>query len=164
MAPTRQPGRAVPGPSQGALSGLQWWPFIILAGAGAVIFLSGRRQGPATGPLTMVWALTLTMGLAVAVTLEVMARTCVARQRLAAGFDASPAAARAILDATAGLTRVVSLAISVFMSLLVVPQAWLPGFGATLNFAHVRAWLILGAILVLPLGAVAVGLVSALCR
>ena len=48
--------------------------------------------------------------------LEVVARTCVARQRLAAGFDASPEAARAILDAGAGLTRVVSLAISVFMS------------------------------------------------
>lgn len=38
----------------------------------------------------------------------------------------------------------------------------LSGFGATLNFAHVRAWLILGAILALPLTAVA--LVSAFCR
>jgi len=228
MTVPRQPGRVVPGPSQGPLSGLRWWPFIILAGAGAVVFLTGGRQGPVTGPLTMVWALTLTMGLAVAVFLEVLARTCVARQRLAGGFDASPEAARAILDATAGLARVVSLAISVFMSLLVVPQAWLPGFGrgralglgtaallgailwsvwslksvhrrleqagqlgglegwngfvysnpkdprlwvpklsgfgATLNFAHVRAWLILGAILVLPVGAVAVALVSTFCR
>lgn len=75
------------------------------------------------------WALTLMMGLALAVFLEVVARTCVARQRLATGFDASPEAARAILDASAGLTRVVSLAISVFMSLLVVPQTWLPDFG-----------------------------------
>ena len=47
------------------------------------------------------------------------------------------------------------------------PRLWAPklsGFGATLNFAHVRAWLILGAILVLPLGAVTVALVSAFCR
>jgi hypothetical protein len=160
--------------------------------------------------------------------LELVARACVNRQRLATGFDASPEAARAILDVSAGLTRVVSLAISVFVSLVVVPQAWLPGigpgrtlglgtaillgaivwsvwslksvhrrlertghlaglegwngfiysnakdprlwvpklsgFGATLNFAHVRAWLILGAILALPLGAAAVALVSAFCR
>ena len=39
---------------------------------------------------------------------------------------------------------VANLAISLFMSLVVVPQAWLPGFGATLYFAHARAWLILG--------------------
>ena len=206
-------------------SGLRWWPFIVLAAAGAVVFVGG---GPATAPLRTAWALMLTIGFAVAVFLEVVARACVTRQRLARGFDASPEAARAILDATAGLTRVVSLAVSVFMSLLVVPQAWLPGFGqgptlglgmailagaivwsvrslksvhrrleqagqlgglegwngviysnakdprlwvpklagfgATLNFAHARSWLILGAILVLPLTAVAIGLVSALCR
>jgi len=122
----------------------------------------------------------------------------------------------------------VSLAISLFMSLLVVPQTWLPGFGqqralglgtaallgalvwsvwslksvhrrleqagqlgglegwngliysnpkdprlwvlklpglsATLNFAHVRAWLIPGAILVFPLTGVAFALVSPFCR
>lgn len=40
----------------------------------------------------------------------------------------------------------------------------LSGFGATLNFAHVRAWPILGAILALPLGAAAVGLGSAFSR
>lgn len=228
MTPTRQAGHAVPGPTDGALSGLRWWPFVILAGAGAVVFLSGGRQGPVTGPLTLVWALTLTMGLALAVFLELVARACVARQRLAAGFDASPEAARAILDASAGLTRVVSLAISVFLSLLVVPHAWVPGIGrgqrlglataillgaivwsvwslksvhrrlalagqlgglegwngfiysnakdprlwvpklsglgATLNFAHVRAWLISGAILALPLGAAAIGLVAAFGR
>ena len=123
MTPPRQPGRVVPGPSQGALSGLRWWPFLILAAAGAVVFLSGGRQGPVTGPLSMVWALTLTMGFAIAVFLELVTRACVARQRLATGFDASPEAARAILDASAGLTRVVSLAVSVFMSLVVVPQA-----------------------------------------
>jgi len=112
-----------------SLSGLRWWPFIFLAGAGAVVFLSGGRQGPVTGPLTMVWAFALMMGLALAVFLEVAARACVARQSLAGGFDASPEGARAVLDATAVLTRVVSLAISVFMSLLVVSQTWLPGFG-----------------------------------
>jgi uncharacterized membrane protein len=40
----------------------------------------------------------------------------------------------------------------------------LSGFGTTLNFAHARSWLILGAILVLPLTAAAIGLVSAFCR
>lgn len=228
MTASRQPGRAVPGPFQGALPGLRWWPFIILAGAGAVVLFSGGRQGPATGPLAIVWALTLTMGLALAVFLEVVARTCVARQRLAKDFDASPEAARVILDASAGLTRVVSLAISVFISLLVAPQTgltglgrqralglgtaallgaivwsvwslksvhrrleqagqlgglegwngfvysnakdprlWVPklsGFGVTLNFAHVRAWLFSGAILALTLGAVAVALLSAFRR
>ena len=169
----------------------------------------------------------LTIGFAVAVFLEVVARACVARQRLARGFDASPEAARAILDATAGLTRVVSLAISVFMSLMVVqasqpgfgqgptlgfalavlagaivwsvrslksvhrrleqagqlgglegwngviysnpkdPRLWVPklaGFGTTLNFAHLRSWLILATILVLPLTAVAIAIAAALRR
>jgi hypothetical protein len=211
-----------------ALTGLRWWPFLILAAAGAAVFLSGGRQGPVMGPLRHAWALTLAIGFALAVVLEVAARACVTRRRLARGFDASPEAARAILDATAGLTRVVSLAISVFMFLVVVPQAWFPGFGrgpalglgtaillgaivwsvrsikavhrrlgqagqlgglegwngviysnakdprlwvpklsgfgTTLNFAHARSWLILGAILVLPLTAAAIGLVSAFCR
>lgn len=212
----------------GALNGLRWWPFIILTGAGAVVLLSGGRQGPAAGALRPVWALMLAMGFAIAVILEVMAHACANRQRLATGFDASPEAARTILDATAGLTRVLGLAISVFMSLLLVPQAWLPGFGqgrtlglgaaillgaivwsvrslksvhrrldqagqlgglegwngvtysnpkdprlwvpklsgfgATLNFAHARSWLILGAILALPLATATVALVSAVRR
>jgi uncharacterized membrane protein len=180
------------------------------------------------GQLRTVWLLVLAVGLAVAAFLELAARACEKRQRLATGFDASPEAARAVLDATAGLTRVLSVAISLFVSLLVVPQAsprgtgpgaalalglailvsaivwaiwslkslhgrleqagqlgglegwnglsynnpkdprlWVPklaGFGATLNFAHARSWLILGAILVLPLTAVAIGIVSVLCR
>lgn len=228
MTPTRQSDHSAPRPSDGALPGLRWCPFLVLAVAGAVVFLSAGHQGPVTGPLRTVWALTLTMGLALAVFLEVVARVCVNRQRLAAGFDASPEATRAILDSTAGLTRVMSLAISVFMSLVVVSQARLPGIGqgrtlglgtaillgaivwsvwslksvhrrlgqagqlgglegwngfiysnakdsrlwvpkvsgvgATLNFAHGRAWLVLGAILVLPLTAVAVALVSAFRR
>jgi uncharacterized membrane protein len=228
MIASHQPGRAGPGLSQGALSRLRWLPFIVLAGAVGIVFLGGGGQDPVTGQLRMVWALTLMMGLALAAFLEVVARKSVARQRLAAGFDASPEAARAILDATAELARVMSLAISVFVSLLVVPQTGLPGFGqqralglgtaallgaivwsvwslksvhrrleragqlgglegwngvvysnakdprlwvpklsgfgATLNFAHARAWLILGAILLLPLGAVAVALVSVFCR
>lgn len=211
-----------------ALTGLRWWPFIILATAGAVVFLSAASQGPPTGPLRTVWALVLAAGVAIAVFLEVAARAGVSRQRLASGFDASPSAARVILDATAGLTRVLSVAISFFMALLVVPQAWRPGtgtggafglglaillgaivwsvrslklvyrrleqagqlgglegwngltynnpkdprlwvpklsgFGTTLNFAHARSWLILAAILVLPLTAVAIGIASVLCR
>ena len=53
-----------------------------------------------------------------------------ARERLATGYDASPEAARAILDASAGLTRVLNLAVALFMALLVIPYAWLPGLGA----------------------------------
>lgn len=195
---------------------------------GAGVFLSGASRGPATDPLRPVWALVLAVGIVIAVFLEVTARACVTRQRLASGFDASPESARAILDATAGLTRVVSVAISLFMALLVVPKAWRPGtgtggafglglavllgaivwsvrslklvyrrleqagqlgglagwngltynnprdprlwvpklsgFGTTLNFAHARSWLILGAILTLPLTAVTFGLISALRR
>jgi len=47
------------------------------------------------------------------------------------------------------------------------PRLWVPkisGYGTTLNFAHRRAWLMLGSILVLSLGAAAVGVISALCR
>lgn len=218
----------MPGASDGALPGFRWWPFLILAAASAAVLLSGGRQGSVMGPLSMVWALVLTMGFAIAVFLEVTARACVARQRLAGGFDASPEAARAVLDATAGLTRVVSVAISLFMSLVVVPRAWslglgsgralglgtaillgaivwsmwslksvhgrleragqlgglegwngyiysnakdprlwvpkFTGLGATLNFGHLRAWLILGAILLVPLAGLAFALVSAFCR
>jgi len=228
MPSTRRPCQLAPGASDGALPGLRWWPFFILAAASAAVFLGGGRQGPLMGPLSTVWALVLTMGFAIAGFLEVTARACVTRQRLAGGFDASPEAARAVLDATAGLTRVVSVAISVFMSLVVVPQSWHPsihsgislglgmaillgaivwsvwslksvhgrleqagqleglegwngfaysnskdprlwvpklsGLGATLNFAHARAWLILGAILLVPLAGLAFALVSAFCR
>jgi uncharacterized membrane protein len=157
-----------------------------------------------------------------------MARMLQARERLATGYDASPEAARAILDASAGLTRVLNLAVALFMALLVIPYAWLPGLGAhgavalgtaiivgamvwavwslksvhggleragrlgglegwngiiysnpkdprlwvpkisgygtTLNFAHRRAWLLLGSILVLSLGTAGLGVVSAFCR
>lgn len=180
------------------------------------------------GPVAMVWVLVLTMGLALAVFLEMAARTCVSRRRLAAGFEASPEAARAILDASAGLTRVVSLAVAVFMALLVAPHTWLSGlgrvralalgvaillcasvwsafslksvhrrlgragqlgglegwngfiysnpkdprlwvpkisgFGMTLNFAHGRAWLVLAAMVALPLAGGAVALVLAFRR
>ena len=209
---------------QGALSGLRWWPFIILAGAGAAVFLDSGRPEPA---LTMLWALVLAIGLAIAVFLELVARFCQSRQRLATGFEASPEAVRAILDATAGLTRVMSIATILFMALVALPQThrgsglgfaiglgtaiflgamawsmwsfnalhrrleragelrgiegwkgtfysnakdpriWVPkvsGVGTTLNFAHPRAWLILGAILALSLGAAALGLVVALPR
>lgn len=229
MTPSSQPEReAAPGPSPAALSGLRWWPFIVLLGAGALVPLSGGRDVSAIGPVAMVWGLVLAMGLALAVFLEVVARTCVSRRRLAPGFEASPEAARAILDANAALTRVVSLAIAVFMALLVAPHTWLSslgpgralalgmtillcagiwtafslksvhrrlgregqlgglegwngviysnpkdprlwvpkisGFGMTLNFAHGRAWLILGAMVALPLAGGVVALVSALCR
>jgi len=228
MTPARERDPVVPGASEGAHPGLRWWPFVILAGAGAVAFLGSARRGPVTGPPPIVWALVLTTGFAVALLLEAAARACVNRQRLAPGFDASPEASRVVLDATAGLTRVLSLAISLFMSLVVVPQAlspgtgtgrtlgfgtaillgaiawavrslksvhrrleragqlgglegwngitysnakdprlWVPklsGFGATLNFAHIRSWLILGAILVLPLLAAGVALLSVFSR
>jgi len=181
-----------------------------------------------TAALTRVWALTLIIILAVAVFLEWAARTCLSRQRLASGFDASPEAARAILDATAGLTRVVSLSIAIYMALLVMPPAWLPGLGtgrtlglgmlvivgaivwavwalkavyrylhrtdqlaglegwngftysnprdpriwvpklsglgATLNFAHAQSWVILIAILIVPIGGAILAVVAALFR
>ena len=211
-----------------ALGELRWWPFIILLAGAAAVFLGGSSAGLVAGPLRMVWALVLATGFGIAAFLEFAARACEKRQRLAAGFDASPQAARAVLDATAGLTRVVSVAISLFMSLVVVPQAlrpgtgpvitlgigmaillcviawsvwslksvhrrlgqagelgglegwtgvaysnpkdprlWVPklsGMGATLNFAHARSWIILAAMLALPLTDAAVALVSVLCR
>jgi uncharacterized membrane protein len=221
-------GRDVPGPPVGALSGLRWWPFIVLAAAALVVLYTGGRGAPLTNALTKVWLLTLAMMLAAAAFLEWAAVMCQSRQRLAAGFDASPEAARVILDATAGLTRVVSLAIAVYIALLVMPPSWLPGLGtgrtlglgmvaivgaivwavwalksvhrylhrtdqlaglegwngviysnpndprlwvpklsglgATLNFAHTNSWLILGAILVLPIGGVILALISGMCR
>jgi uncharacterized membrane protein len=221
-------GRDVPAPPVGALSGLRWWPFIVLAAAALVVLYTGGRGAPPTNALTKVWLLTLAMMLAVAAFLEWAAVMCQSRQRLAAGFDASPEAARVILDATAGLTRVVSLAIAVYIALLVMPPSWLPGLGtgrtlglgmvaivgaivwavwalksvhrylhrtdqlaglegwngviysnpndprlwvpklsglgATLNFAHTNSWLILGAILVLPIGGVILALISGMCR
>jgi uncharacterized membrane protein len=185
----------------------------------------GPGAAPATGPLAGVRVLILVSGLLLAVFLEVMARMLESRQRLATGYDASPEAARTILDTTAGLTRVLNLAVAVFMTLLAVPlpglgpgralglgmaiilgaivwavwslksvhrglersgqlgglegwngiiynnprdpRLWVPkisGYGTTLNFAHRRAWLMLGSILVLSLGVAAFGVVSALCR
>jgi uncharacterized membrane protein len=227
-----QPGHDVPGPFPeppvGALSGLRWWPFIVLAAAGVVVLYTGGRGAPSTGALTKVWLLTLAMMLAVVGFLEWAAVMSESRQRLAAGFDASPEAARVVLDATAGLTRVISLAIAIYMALLVVPPTWLPGLGtgrmlglgmivivaaivwavwslkathsylhrndqlaglegwngviysnpkdprlwvpklsglgATLNFAHTQSWVILGAILVVPIGGVILALISAICR
>jgi uncharacterized membrane protein len=47
------------------------------------------------------------------------------------------------------------------------PRLWVPkisGYGTTLNFAHRRAWVMLGSILVLSLGAAVVGVVSTFCR
>ena len=228
MTTSRQPGHAVPGRSHGALPGLRWWPFVILAGACLAVLSSGPGEASAVGPLAGVRLLVLVSGFVLAVFLEVMARMLQTRQRLAAGYDASPEAARAILDATAGLTRVLSLAVAIFMALLAVPYAWLPGlgrhgtlglgigitlgasiwaawslksvhgeleragelaglegwngivydnpkdprlwvpkisgYGTTLNFAHRRAWLMLATILVLSLGAAAVGILSAFFR
>ncbi len=189
-----------------------------------LILFSRPGTGSAMG-LPGVRALILVSGLLFAVFLEVMARMLESRPRLAAGYDASPEAARAILDVTAGITRVLSLAVAVFMTLLAVPlpgfgtrralglgmaiilgtigwgvwslkavhgelaqagqlkglegwngiiysnpkdpRLWVPkisGYGTTLNFAHRRAWLLLGSILVLSLGTAALGVVSAFCR
>jgi uncharacterized membrane protein len=228
MTGPHQPGRDAPGPPVGALPWLRWWPFIVLAGAGVVVLLTGGRGAALTGALTRVWLLTVAIMLAMAVFLEWAARMCLSRERLAAGFDASPEAARVILDATAGLTRVLNLAIAIYIALLVMPPSWLPGLGtgrtlglgtvvivgaivwavwalkavhrylhrtdqlaglegwngviysnpkdprlwvpklsglgATLNFAHTQSWLILAAILAVPIGAVVVALVAGLCR
>jgi len=225
---TSQPRQNASGAPVGALNQIRWWPFIVLAGAGIIVLITGGRGAPLTAALTKVWALTLLMMLAVAVFLEWAARACLSRQRLASGFDASPGAARAILDATAGVTRVVSLSIAIYMALLVMPPTWLPGLGtgrtlglglivivgaivwavwslkathsylhqndqlaglegwngvvysnpkdprlwvpklsglgATLNFAHAKSWVILIAILIVPIGGAVLALVAALCR
>lgn len=225
---TSEPRGDASGAPIGALNQIRWWPFIVLAAAGVIVLITGGRGAPLTAALTKVWTLTLVMMLAVAVFLEWAAWACQSRQRLAPGFDASPEAARAILDATAGITRVVSLAIAIYMALMVMPPTWPPGLGtgrtlglgmviivgaivfamwalkgvhrylhrtdqlaglegwngvtynnpndpriwvpklsglgATLNFAHAKSWVILIAILVVPIGGVALALVTALCR
>lgn len=214
--------------SPATFAGLRWWPFVVLAGAGLALFSADPHTPSASGPLLGVRVLVLGSGLALAAFLEVMARLMETRQRLAAGYHASPEAARAILDASAGLTRVLNLVLAVFMALLVVPSEWvlglgpgqvvalgigilvlatvwaawslksvhgqleragqleglegwngiiysnprdprlwvpkISGYGTTLNFAHRRAWIMLGSILVLSLGAAAMGVVSAFCR
>ena len=217
-----------PSPPVGALPWLRWWPFIILAAAAAVVIVTARDAPPTMRALAGVWLLTLALMLAVAIFLEWAARACLSRQRLASGFDASPEAARAILDATAGLTRVVNVAVTVYVALLVMPRTWVPGvgvgrslgigmvvivtaivwavwalkavhghlertgqlgglegwngftynnpndprlwvpklsgLGATLNFAHTRSWLILGAILVPSIGGAIVAIIAVNCR
>jgi len=214
----------MPSPSPRTLAGLRWWPFIILAGAGLTMWSSGHGTPPAVVPRG-VRVLLLVSGLLLAVFLEVMARMLETRQRLAAGYDPSPEAARTILDVTAGITRVLNLAVAVFMAILAVPlsglppglalvlgtaiilgaigwavwslksvhgelagagqlkglegwngiiynnprdpRLWVPkisGYGTTLNFAHRRAWVMLGSILVLSLGAAVIGVVSAFLR
>jgi len=214
--------------AQGAAFALRWWPFVVLAGTGLLLLSHDPSKISTAGLPMVVRVVILVSGLAFAVFLEVMARMLEARERLATGYDASPEAARAILDTSAGLTRVLNLAVALFMALLVIPYAWLPGLGAhgavalgiaiiggaiawavwslksmhdgleragrlgglegwngiiynnpkdprlwvpkisgygtTLNFAHRRAWLLLGSILVLSLGTAALGIVSALCR
>src|SRR5215813_3293914 len=207
---------------------LRWWPFVVLAGAGlALVYADAHTLSPA-GPLLGVRVLVLGSGFALAVFLEIMARLMETRQQLATGYHASPEAARAILDASAGLTRVLNVALAVFIALLVVPSTWILGLGpgqavalgigiivlatawavwslksmhgqlgragqlgglegwngiiynnprdprlwvpkisgngTTLNFAHRWAWVMLGSILVLSLGAAAIGVVSVLCR
>src|SRR5262249_49757861 len=102
---------------------LRPWPFVWLGGAGLALVFSGARGAAAAGPLLGVRVLVLASGFALAVFLEIMARLMETRQRLATGYHASPEAARAILDASAGLTRVLNLALAVFMALLVVPSA-----------------------------------------
>lgn len=214
-------------PTQGTAFGLRWWPFIVLACAGLLLWNDSSNVS-AAGLQLPVRVVIVVSGLGLAIFLEVMARMLETRQRLAAGYDASPEAARVILDASAGLTRVLNLALAIFLALLAVPSTWLPGlgprgavgfgiafivvatawavrslksvhgdleragqlgglegwngviynnpkdprlwvpkisgYGTTLNFAHRRAWLLLGSILVLSLGTAALGMVSAFCR
>src|SRR5499427_2168781 len=209
-------------------AGLRPWPFVVLGAVSLALFSSGASGPAAAGPLLGVRVFVLASGFALAVFLEIMARLMETRQQLATGYHASPEAARAILDASAGLTRVLNLALAVFMALLVVPSAWIlglgpgqvvalgvgiivlatvwaawslksvhgqlgragqlggldgwngiiynnprdprlwapkiSGYGTTLNFAHRRAWVMLGSILVLSLGAAAMGVISAFCR
>ena len=206
-------------------TGLWWLPFIVLAGASLVVTTSRPGAASPAGPLLGVRVVVLASGFALAVFLEVMARMLHSRQRLAAGYEASPEAARAILDATAGITRVLNVALAMFLTFVAAPlrgltpgraltlglvallgaivwgvwllksvhgelgragqlgglegwngiiysnrrdpRLWVPkisGFGTTLNFAHRRAWLLLGSILVLSLGAAVAGVVSAFCR
>jgi len=110
-------------------AGLRWWPFVVLAAVGLVLFSADSHAPSAAGPLLGVRVLVLGLGFALAVFLEIMARLMETRQQLATGYHASPEAARAVLDVSAGLTRVLNLALAVFMALLVVPSAWIAGFG-----------------------------------
>jgi len=110
-------------------AGLRWWHFVVLAAVGLVLFSADSHAPSAAGPLLGVRAFILVSGLALAAFLEIMARLMETRQQLATGYHASPEAARAILDVSAGLTRVLNLALAVFMALLVVPSAWIAGFG-----------------------------------
>jgi len=103
---------------------------VVLAGAGLLLLSHDPSKVSTAGLPMVVRVVILVSGLAFAVFLEVMARMLQARERLATGYDASPEAARAILDASAGLTRVLNLAVALFMALLVIPYAWLPGLGA----------------------------------
>ena len=115
-------------PAQGTAFGLRGWPFIVLAGAGLLLWNDSSKVSTA-GLQLPVRVVILVSGLALALFLEVMARMLETRPRLAAGYDASPEAARAILDASAGLTRVLNLAVAIFLALLTVPYTWLPGLG-----------------------------------
>jgi len=207
------------------LAGLCWVPFVVLAGAGFLVMTSPPGAVAPAGPLKGARAVIVAIGFALAIFLEVTARMLASRQRLAAGYDASPEAARAILDATAGITRVLNVALALFLTFVAAPlrglapghaltlgfgillatiawgvwvlkslhrelarqdqlgglegwngfvysnprdpRLWVPkisGFGTTLNFAHRRAWVLLGSILLLSLGAAAAGVVSAFCR
>jgi len=225
MMESSQPDHAGPRPAASGFIGLRWLPFVVLAGAVLVVLSSQPGAASPAGPLMGVRVLLLVIGLALAVFLEVTACMLQSRQRLAAGYDASPQTARAILDATAGITRVLNVALASFMTFLAAPlrgltpgrsltlglvillaaiawggwalkslhgelgragqlgglegwngiiydnprdpRLWVPkisGFGTTLNFAHRKAWVLLGSILALSLAAAAVGIVSAFCR
>lgn len=70
---------------QRTLTGLRWWPFIILAGVGLAVLSSAPGKPSAMGPLGGVRVLIVVSGLVLAVFLEVMARMLESHQRLAAG-------------------------------------------------------------------------------
>src|SRR5215831_18036643 len=110
-------------------AGLRPWPFVVLVGAGLALVSPGGHGPAAAGLLLGVRVLVLGSGFALAVFLEIMARLMETRQQLATGYHASPEAARVILDASAGLTRVLNLALAVFITLLVVPSTWILGLG-----------------------------------
>jgi len=212
-------------PAANPLAGLGWVPFVVLAGACLLVMTSRPGAASPAGSLMGVQVVVLVSGFALAVFLEAMARMLVARQRLATGYDASPQATRAILDATAGITRVLNMALALFLAFVAAPlrgltpgraltiglvillgaivwgmwllksvhgaleragqlgglegwngivymnprdpRLWVPkisGFGTTLNFAHRRAWVLMGSILALSLGVAAAGVISAVCR
>jgi len=103
-------------------SSIWWLPFAILA-------LAAARAVGETGPLALAHMLLLGIGFLVAVFLEVAARVTLARQRLAPGFEASPEAARMILDATARIARGINVVLAVFMALLSLPPGAIPELG-----------------------------------